>query len=136
MKIHPLLQLGTIVQESVGLAVAENVLDIKEFRPQASWDRIGRYAKVSREHRPGLWLGIRFDLWKTYGGTPLWMVFRNTEFGRAQEVRHLIEPWAAQEGVNAATVNEEVVVALDIPIAEEKLEVIRSLVDRIREIGG
>jgi hypothetical protein len=129
-----ILQLSTIVQASVGLAITEDILDITRLMPQASWERIGRYVRMSGERGAGGWLGIHFGLWKKHGGTPLWIIFSEGEFGRAQEVRWLIEPWAAREGVLTAISDHEVAVALDIPIGEEKAEVVRFLVDRLKEI--
>lgn len=41
-----ILQLNSIVQAAVDYAVAENVLSINGLRPQASWERIGRYIWV------------------------------------------------------------------------------------------
>ena len=129
------LQLSSIVQATVDLAVSENVLNITRLMPQASWERIGRYAWVSGDQGAGAWLGIHFGLWKTHGGTPLWLLFLEGEFGRAPEVRRLIEPWAAKEGILTTTGDHEVAIALDIPVGEEKAGVVRSLVDDLRRIA-
>lgn len=91
-------QLGRIVQSVVDLAVTQRTLFVDGLRPQASWQRIGRYVRVSGDAAgggAGAWFGIHFALWKTHGTTPLWLIFDNSNFGRAQEVRSLIEPWAA-----------------------------------------
>ncbi len=130
-----ILQLSSIIQSAVDFAVSENILDITGLRPQASWERIGRYVRVSSERGAGAWLGIHFGLWKTHGGTPLWLLFSEGEFGRAQEVRPLIEQWTAQKGVPAIRSDQDVAVALDIPTGEEKAEVVRSLVGQLREIA-
>lgn len=94
-----ILQLSSLVQASVDLAVTEGVLNITRLMPQASWERIGRYARFSGEQGVGMWFGIHFSLWKKHGGTPLWLLFSQGEFSRALEVRPLLEPWAAKEGV-------------------------------------
>jgi hypothetical protein len=41
-----IIQLGAIVRAAVDHAVTQNVLYISRLKPQASWDRIGRYAWV------------------------------------------------------------------------------------------
>jgi hypothetical protein len=82
-----------------------------------------------------MWLGIHFGLWKKHGGTPLWLVFSPTEFGRALEVRALLEPWAAKEGVFTTFQNDEFAVAVDIVCGEDKDQVVRSVVDRLKEIA-
>lgn len=130
-----ILQLNTIVQASVDLAVTEGVLNLKGTNPQASAERIGRYAYFGNERRAGLWLGIHFGLWKKHGGTPLWGVFSPGNFGLAHEVRALLEPWAAQQGVFTTDQDDNFVVALDIACGEEKDMVVRGLVDRLKEIA-
>jgi hypothetical protein len=131
-----ILQLSTIVQDSAELAVTEGILDISGLRPQASWDRIGRYVRFSCEEGVGAWLGVRFDLWRQHGGTPLWLVFSPGEFSRALEVRAILEPWAAKEGILSAFDNGDVEIGIDLPIGEEKDQVVRSIVDCFRAIAS
>jgi hypothetical protein len=130
-----ILQLSSIVQGAVGIAVTESVLTIKGLMPRSSWERIGRYVWVSGDQGAGAWLGIHFGLWKSHGTTPLWLFFSEGEFGRAQEVRLLIEPWAAKNGILTATYDRDFAVALDIPVGEEKAGVIRSLVVDLKAIA-
>lgn len=130
-----ILQVISIVQAAVDYAVTENVLSINGIRPQASWDRIGRYIWVPGDHVAGAWLGVHFSLWKKHG-KPLWLLFSPGEFGRAQDVSRLIEPWAATKGMLTANNNGDFAIALDIPVREEKSGVIRSLVHDIKAIAG
>jgi hypothetical protein len=130
-----ILQLNTVVQASVDLAVTEGSLNINGLRPQASWERIGRYARVSDEKGVCMWIGIHFGLWKKHGGTPLWMLFSQGEWGRALEVQPLLEPWAAKKGVFTTFQNDELAVAIDIAFGEDKEQVVRSVVDRLKGIA-
>lgn len=130
-----ILQLSSIVQACVGLGVAEGVLSIRSLLPQASWERIGRYARLLGEQGVGIWFGTHFGLWKKHGETPLWLVFSPTKFGRAHEVRALMQPWAAKEGVFTADENDGFVVAVDVALGEDKDQVVRSVVARMKEIG-
>ncbi len=131
-----ILQLSSIVQATVDIAVAENALNITRLMPQASWDRIGRYARVAEANGAGAWLGIHFGLWKSHGATPLWMLFPATGFGHAEDVRRLIEPWAAKNHTLTTTSNHDFAIALDIPAGEEKAGVISSLVDQLKMIAS
>lgn len=131
-----LLHLGSIVREVIDLAVAENVLDTARLMPQASWERIGRYAKLAVEKGPGGWLGIHFGLWKLHGETPLWLLFSEGEFGQAEQVRRSIESWVARNSILTTTYNNDFAIALDIPVGEEKDAVVRSLVDEISTIAS
>lgn len=130
-----ILQLGSIVQASVDLAVTEGVLNINNLMPQASWERIGRYARFSGDQGVGIWFGIHFGLWQKHGGTPLWLLFSPSKFGRARDVKPLLEPWAFNKGIFTSWENDEFGVAVDIEIGEEKDRVVRVIVDRLKEIG-
>ena len=130
------LQLSLIVQSAVDLAVTEKAVFIGGLRPQASWDRIGRYVRLSSQSTggAGAWFGVHFDLWKTHGTTPLWLVFSDGDFGRGQEVRPLIESWATQIGILTVATDHDVAVALEIHVGEEKAGVVRSLADDLKAV--
>lgn len=127
-----ILQLNAVVKTSVDLAVTEGLLTVNGLRPQASWERIGRYARIPIV---GIWLGIHFDYWKKHGITPLWLLFSGSDWGRALEVRPLLEPWAAKEGVFTTFQNNELAVAIDIATGEDKDQVVRKVVDRLKGIA-
>jgi|ERR1019366_4759601 hypothetical protein len=131
-----ILQLSSIWESAVNKAVAEGILNLKGTTPQAATERIGRYAYFGAERHAGMWLGIHFDLWKSYGGTPIWAVFSGSDWGRAREVRVLLEPWAAQNGVFATSHEDDsFVVAIDIAYGEEKDQVVGAIVSRLKEIA-
>ena len=93
-------------------------------------------AEPQSEGYAGAWFGIHFGLWKTHGTTPLWLVFSDGEFGRGQEVRPLIEPWATKNGILTAASDHDFAIALEIPVGEEKDGVIQSLVNDIKAIAA
>ena len=131
-----ILQLNTIIQESVEVAVTEKVVNIGRFLPQANWERIGRYASFFLGVQGvGVSIGIHLNYWKKHGGTPLWLIFAQSDWSRALEVRPLLEPWAAKEGIVTTFQNGELAVAIDIAIGEDKDQVVRSIVDRLKGIA-
>ena len=130
-----IIQLSAVVRAAVDLAVTQNVLSINRLKPQASWERIGRYVLVAGDRGAGAWVGVHFGLWKANGATPLWLLFPETDFGRAHEVRRLIEPWAAKNHKLAVTVNREFAIALDVAAGQEKESVVRDLVEQFRAIA-
>lgn len=133
-----IVQLSAIVQATVDRAVTLGALSIGGLRPQASWERIGRYIRVPGDLSKGsvgAWFGVHFGLWKTHGTTPLWLIFEDGDFGRGQEVCPLIEPWAARNGVLISRGDHNIAVALDIPSGEEKDAVIRSLAADISRLA-
>jgi hypothetical protein len=129
------LQLASVVQKSVELADARGILCKGRLMPQADWERIGRYATFWDEQGVGIWLGIHFGLWKSYGETPLWGVFAATQWGRAREVRALLDPWAAKKGISAASQDDDFAIALDIVRGQENDHVVGGIVDRLQQIG-
>ena len=129
-----MLQLVEVVQAAVESAVTRGVVNVQGLRPQASWDRIGRYARFG-ENGAGAWIGLRFDLWKQRE-VPLWLVFSMTDWGRGLEVHRVLEPWAAENDIALSLESSEVVLGLDLPLGVEKEEVVRSLVDRLETISS
>ena len=121
-------QLNCVAQEVVDKLVGESVLNLKGLRPQASWDRIGRYARFIYPSGYGIifWIGLHFELWKICGTTPLWFYFINDDFGCGQEVREIIEPWATANGKLSANLGANFCLALKILPVEEKQALIRT----------
>jgi len=88
---------------------------------------------------------IRPDMWgfdgvnprsvqRQLGGTPLWLIFQPGEFGRGLEVHTLLESWAEDNDIIYSMDNGEVAVGLDLIVGEEKDEVARNLVNRLRDV--
>jgi len=138
-----LVQLTSIVRGLVTDAETAGVVSLlsnpkkrSRLLPQASWERIGHYVWLPGDRRANPWLGIHLGLWKAHGTTPLWVVFSEKGAGRAQEVRSLIEPWAERNDVLTATIGREFAVALEVPVGEEKANVVQSLVNDLKAIAG
>ena len=127
--------LSAIIQAATEVAVTEGVVNIGSLRPQAGWNRIGRYLWLNGQNGVGAWLGVHFDLWGQHGITPVWLYFDSGAFGHALEVRPLIEPWAAKKGIFTTTENGNFAIAIELALSEEKDAVAKSIADRLREIG-
>ena len=129
-----ILQLNTIVQDSVQLATTHGFIDINGLRPQASWERIGRYIRFVGASKVGCWIGIHFGLWKKHGYSPLWLIFSSDDFSRAPEVRKYVEPWAAKQGIPAIWENGYFCLGLKLLTAEDKDLVVKKIVERLSEV--
>src|ERR1035437_3816743 len=86
------LQLSSIVKEATEKAISAHALHKGRLKPQADWERIGRYARFSNEQGVGVWFGIHFGLWKLYGETPLWAVFSGTDLPARQSFANQSRP--------------------------------------------
>ena len=127
-----ILSVGTIINDAVQLGVAEGLLNLDGLRPQASWDRIGRYIRFTGQANIISWFGIHLDLWKRHGGTPAWLVFQS----RVADVRHRLEPWAFDNDKPTASENDHFCLGVELQAGEEKDQVIRSVVDCLKKISS
>ncbi len=130
-----ILQLSSIVQAAVSLAVSEGVLSFDGLRPMASWDRAGRYVRFSVGPGGTPWLGVHLGLWKTYGVSPLWLLFSQNAPHLHPGLHPLLEPWAAKRGVFTTLQDEGLAVALDLALGEDKDQVVRGVVDQLRAMA-
>lgn len=130
-----LLNLGIVVEAAVDSAVAAGSLSTKGLGPSSSWERIGRYVRFPDAEGLRLWFGTHLRLWRDYGRTPLWLVFRSSKWSRAPEVRALLEPWAQDKGVFVAMDGDEFVVAIDVPTEVEKDRVVQSIVSFFGDVA-
>lgn len=130
-----IMQLSSVVEKTIKSAVTKNVLNIKGLMPQASKERIGRYLRIPEDQGVGAWLGIHFGLWRKHGGTPLWLIFGDDEWGRAQEVQQLIEMSPINKDIPPSVNYKQYAIPLYLPTGQEKDAVVRYLVDRLREIA-
>ena len=78
----------------------------------------------------------RFFYWKKFGRTPLWLIFSDSEWGRAREVWPLLEPQAYKECIFTKFVGYEYIMAIDLPIGEEKDQVVRFTVERLKWVAN
>jgi hypothetical protein len=131
-----ILDLGRVVQDAVQLAVTEKIIDLDGLKPQASWERIGRYLWFVGDASVGAWFGIHFVFWKQYGLTPLWLLFSPGKFGRAEVVRPVLESWAIENQFVVVTRNNDFLVSVPIVTGEDKDIVVHKVVNSLRMIGA
>jgi hypothetical protein len=131
-----ILNLFSIIQATVDKGTSDGTIDVKGLGNNwaVSSSRVGRYARLAGRS-VGIWFGIHFRLWKRHGRSPLWVVFSRTPFGRSREVRRLLEPWALEADVLVAKDDDDFVVALDLPLGEEKGAVVSAVLQRLKEIS-
>jgi len=129
-----ILQLGQLTDAAVQAAVGSGLLDVSGLRLQASWERIGRYARFTGEAAPGFWVGTHLALWRQYGASPIWLTFPKTEYGRGSEVMLALESWASQRGVTTQEYSDEYCLALDISTGEEMDQAVAQMAKILAEI--
>jgi hypothetical protein len=131
------LHLNAVVQKVVDLGVSETFLSIAGVKPQHFWDAHGRYLKFPTAMGVGAWFGTHLRLWRGRGTTPLWLYFPRSGFGRALEVRAILEPWIERNGIAwSAEADGGYAVGIDVVPGEEQDHVIRSVVIRLRDIAA
>ena len=130
-----ILQMNTIIEDSVQLAVTKGVVDVNNLRAGITSDRIGRYIRFCGKDGVGAWIGMDFELWRQHGGTPIWLTFWSGDFGRAVQVRRILEPWATRKGLSSCSENDRFAIGLNLLAGEGKDVVVRSIVDDIESIA-
>ncbi|MDZ7799991.1 MAG: hypothetical protein U5K81_04235 [Trueperaceae bacterium] len=128
-------QLGAIVREATDRAIEHGILTTDGLRPQASWERLGRYAWLPDRTGAGAWFGIHFAMWRRHGVSPLWVVFSSTDFGRATEVRPRIETWAAEHDRTVTFEDDHLSIVLELPAAQEHAAVVRHVTEQLGELA-
>jgi hypothetical protein len=127
------LQMETLVRDSVKLAVEEGVLNIEGVKPSESWERLGRYAKIPTSKEYGVWFGLHFKLWREHGISPLWLFF-SLGWGRALDAERILHPWCRSHHIFGVAESEDYAVAIDMAVGEEKEVVLRGIVDQLKAI--
>ena len=95
---------------------------------------MGRYALL-RASGIGVWLGTELSLWREFGTTPLWVVFPSGKWGRAAEVRGVLEPWTTGVNLPAAWKNNDFAVGIPLIPGEEVEAVVDAVVRQITAIS-
>ena len=130
-----ILQLNSVVQKVVEQGVNEKILLTEGLRPTHFWDSIGRYLSFYQAKHVYAWLGIRFRLWRQYGGTPLWLSFNNSDWGRGLEIRPILEPWAEKQGIFTIDKDNYFAISIDLATGQEMDTVVRGVLERLNDIA-
>ena len=131
--ITQLLKVTTKVYE---IGLTEGLFSSEGVSAASSFERIGRYVKFPKAADVSAWFGLSLTLWQKHGGTPLWLIFNDTKWCRAPEVRVIIEPWAESEGIFTAYENGLFYIAVSIPAGEDFDYVVRNLGEQLSGIAG
>ncbi len=130
-------QLYEVSQKAIEVASTQGFISREGTAAASTSERIGRYLKFPLAANVGAWLGISFPLWQKYGLSPLWLIFTNSEWSRANEVRAIAEPWAKAENIFTATENNDYEFNINIKVTtgEEIDVVVRDIVKQLQAIG-
>jgi hypothetical protein len=128
-------QLNRVSQRAFEVALTEGFINKEGTATANTYERIGRTLKFTTNSDVLTWLGLSFSLWQKHGMSPLWLIF-STKWGRAPEVREIIEPWAETEDIFTTTENSEFGINMKVPAGEDFDFVVRDIVNQLRDIGS
>lgn len=131
-----LLQLNTVIDDVIALATDSAVLSTSGLRATHTKSSTGRYVSFPATQNAGAFFGIDLVLWREYGVTPLWLVFPNSAWGRAAEVRPLLEPWARRVGLFCAMHEGALAVGIRVTAHEEREHVSRAIVELLGDLAN
>jgi hypothetical protein len=129
-------QLNKVAQKAFEVALTEGFISKEGTAAASTNERIGRYLKFPLAAGVAAWFGLSFPLWHKHGISPLWLMFNDSDWGRATEVRAIIEPWAEKEDIFTATINNEFGINIEVPAGEDFDFVVRDIVKQLHDIGS
>ena len=128
------LQLVKVINKVYDVGLTEGLLSSEGVSAASSFEGIGRYVKLPKASGVSPWFGISFPNWHKHGGSPLWLMFNDSKWGRSAEVRVIIEPWAESEGIFTCIENNRFHITIDIPAGEDFDFVVRGILEQFRNI--
>lgn len=130
-----ILQLNNIMQQVIDQSIEKGILNTKGLNSSSSEKRLGRYASLLNKDGVGIWIGTDFELWQRNGGSPLWVTFSKSEWGRAKEVHPILKEWAIKNDYSYEYENDLASINIKIPANEGQEVVIKSIIDQLDKIG-
>ena len=127
-------EFGSIVDDLAATAIAEGIMGKKGVRATAANGWYGRYGRLRGAF---VLLHASTYKWTLLGSSPLWLtVFGSNWTSDPTPARKLL---AAYEAANIGSVHQDhkgyATVMLCVPVGAERVEVIMSALDQLREIG-
>lgn len=130
-----ILQLAEIIELTVKRAKEEGIISTKDLSvSKKDFQYYGQYAWLTKEHEVGVWYGVDLVKWKTYGRSPLWLVFA-TDMGHANAIKPLLEAYDRNFHRLIIRSDGYLLYPLTIDTGVDKDQVIRSILNQLREIA-
>ena len=130
------LQMKSILNRVMEKGVSEGIISTKGLKASHNRSDMAVYNYLSFPGKKG---GGRLTLnmknWRRYGGTPLWLEFVFTGWGRGMEVRDILEPWCVEKGISVHTEKNKFIIGIDILANEEKGAVVKHILSQLRTIS-
>ena len=99
-----------------------------------TFEKYGKNINLGMSNQVGVWFGLDYMLWKNYGISPLWMRFSTTDFGRAYEVRPLLESWVQDKCFWDKEDDDSIVLAVNILTGSGRDQVLSGIIDQFRDL--
>ncbi len=128
-------QLVKVIIKVHEIGLTEEFFSSEGVSAASTYERIGRYVKFPWASNVCAWFGISFTLWKKHGGSPLWLIFNDSQYCRAPEVRRIIEPWSESEGVFTSNENSSFYMVIEVPAGEDFDYVVRNILGQLKKIA-
>jgi hypothetical protein len=130
-----LIQLVNVIKRVHEIGLTEGFFSSQGVAAASTYERVGRYVKFPLSSGVSAWLGLPFILWQKHGGTPLWLMFSDSVWCRAPEVKAIIESWAESEGIFTSDELNSFNVAINVPAGEDFDYVVRNILQQLKKIS-
>lgn len=127
------IQLANLVNTIVDAAVASGIVNVKGLKATHFQNATGRYVSFARA---GAWVGLNHTNWSRRGGSPIWIRFTSGDWGCADALRPLLQPWMSMDPPRAWCDDEDgaVRVPLRLRAGAEQGLVVADVVEQLREL--
>ena len=133
-----IIQLNNITRKAVEICIVEGSINTKGLNVSCTTERIGRYIRynsIESEIKLYAWIGVNFPLWLKHGVTPLWLCFHDQEWGNAQKIQCVIEPYLESEGIFTSLENNNFNISVKMPAGEDFDHTVRDIASQLKIIA-
>ncbi|MGC9337989.1 MAG: hypothetical protein ACP5EQ_07875, partial [Candidatus Cloacimonadia bacterium] len=131
-----ILQLGQVIRDAGAIGERKGFLIKGRLTAAATFSGFGVYYWFNKQNSVGVWIGVEYECWKTYGISPLWLRFSNTEdFGRASEIEPVLRALSKNNRFIQKLDNGYIVVPINLKTGSEKDQVVNDVAKQLEDIA-
>lgn len=130
-----ILQLGHVIRDVGTIGLRKGYLSKDGLTTGATFSSFGGYYWLNSRNNVGIWFGVDYDLWKTYG-SPLWLKFSATPtFGRASEISALLKIIPEDKHLIQKLDDGSLVLSINLQTGSDKDIVVYDVAKQVEQIA-
>lgn len=130
-----ILQFGQVIRDVGAIGLRKGFMNKDGLTMGVTFSGFGIYYWLNSQGCVGVWFGVDYDLWKTYG-LPLWLKFSPTPtFGRSAEVEPMLRTQPVGNHLIQKLDDDSLAVSINIQPGSDKDRVINDAANQIESIA-